>query len=356
MAWKTAFAIVTLALAPAALATTAVLPPDAVLVETESWKPSDATSRSDAAAVLARVANADPAAATDLMQGWHDPARFELAAAIVIQELQNAPETPAARALLEALSKEPIRLYRRHEETAADWFVPLFDIAGRAASALKLFDDLRRRDALADALRRDPTQAIRQSKDAALLAAAIGSLDSAASSRVVSLAIVEGTALPSAAWVALARRSPSPELLDKVAEFAHPVDVLPLMAELTPNLPLDQATNWLARLVANPELASAGLLELGVVAAKHAPAEAILARHLGNPHTGASAAAALARMQRPDRLDRIDALLAEAKTAEAVRDIALALRLEGSAPARERLERLVEDPRLPADAKAELQP
>src|SRR5690606_38714988 len=141
--------------------------------------------------------------------------------------------------------------------------------------------------------------------------------------------------------------------LEKVAEVAAPLDLLPLIPELARNLPPPAATAWLERRAADPELASAAVLALGAVAPKYAPAEAALARHLGDPRTGASAAAAFARMEGVDRVARIDALLAGAKRAEVVRDLALALRLEGSAAARERLERLAGDPRLPASAKAE---
>jgi hypothetical protein len=356
MAWKPALSILCLALAADVFSATATLPPDAVLIELQEWKPPSGRAEADARDVLARIAANEPAAAVALMQGWQDPVRFELAAVIVIDALQASPDSPSSRAALAALALEPVRLFRRHEETAADWFLPMFDVGARASSTLKLFDFLRGRDALVATIEKDPIAAFAPSVPPSLVAAAIGELAPQTLTRVATLAMGDRIELPSAAWSALARRQPSADLLAKVIEVAEPIDVLPLIPDVIRKIDPDVATNWLELTTTKSELASAAILSLGTVAAKHAPAEAALARHLGDPKTGASAAAAFARLDRVDRLERIDVHLATAKSAEAVRDLALALRLEGSASARARLDRLGHDPRLPASARAELQP
>jgi len=344
--------------AAAATAGTATLPSGAVLVESEQWNVPAGRAEADAAIVLQTLARQGAAPAIARLETWSDPARFEFAAAIVIETLQAQPSasTSATEEFLSALERAPIRLYQRHEETAADWFLPVFNIPARAASARRLLAFAYERDALVVRLQSDPLTALDEAKDSAqLLAASIERVSPTAVDRISTHALAEDITLPSPAWAALARRKPEPAILLATLQHADALDVLPLIEELPPKLTPTIALDWLQQAARMPAYASSAVLGLGTLASRSPAAEAALAKHLGDPLTGASAAAALARLARPDRLERIDALLNKASTAEVVSDLALALRLEGSSAALERLQRLASDPRLPAAAAAELQ-
>lgn len=344
-----------------AMAGTSTLPPGAVLVEPEHWNQPAGRAESDAAIVLHTLARDGSAAAIARLETWSDPARFELAAALVIETLQAQPSSsPASTSTIEefltALERAPIRLYQRHEETAADWFLPVFDIPARAASARRLLAFALDRDALVVRLQRDPRQALDDAKDSSqLLAASLERVSPAVVDRIAALALADDITLPSAAWAALARRKPEAAILLATLQHADALDVLPLIEALPPKLTPTVALDWLQQAARMPDYASSAVLGLGTLASRSPAAEAELAKHLGDPLTGASAAAALARLALPNRVERVDALLSKASTSEVVTHLALALRLEGSSAAMHRLQRLESDPRLSAAAKAELQ-
>lgn len=347
--------------AATATAGTATLPSGAVLVEPDHWNVPAGRADADAGIVLQTLARQGAAAAITRLESWSDPARFELAAAKVIETLQAQPSTaPASTSVtvefLSALERAPIRLYQRHEETAADWFLPVFNIPAQAASALQLLAFAQDRDALVVRLQSDPRSALDEAKDSGqLLAASIEHVSPSAVDRIITLALADDITLPSPAWAALARRSPEPAILLATLQHANALDVLPLIEELPPKLTPTVALDWLQQAARMPDYASSAVLGLGTLASRSPAAETALAKYLGDPLTGASAAAALARLARPDRLEHIDALLSKATTAAVVTDLALALRLEGSDAALQRLQQLSSDPRLPAAAKAELQ-
>lgn len=348
--------IVTLFWMAALSAGTRELPPSAVLVQPEHWHEPAGRTDADAARVLQFVARDDSASAILMLRSWSDPLRFEPAAARVIETLQAQPSTRAGDALLAALEREPVRLFRRHEETAADWFLPLFDIPGRAASARRLLAFADERDALIARLQNDPRATLKSGKiPAQALTAAVERLPSEVIVRVATLALAGDVVLPSPAWAALARRRPEAAVLQATLQRAEPLDVLPLLEELPSKLAAPLAFDWLEQASRLADYASSAVLGLGALAPRSPAAEAALVKHLGNPVTGTSAAAALSRLALPDRLERIDALLTKARTPEVLADLALALRLEGSAAALNRLHALEADPRLPATAKAELQ-
>jgi hypothetical protein len=332
------------------------LPPGAVLVPETGWQPALARAEVDAAAVLAQLSRGEPDAAWALLQGWQDPERFELAAARVIRALQAMPSDAASDYLLQKLAAEPVRLFRQHDETAAAAYLPVFDIGASAGSALALRAFVRDRDELVAAVAFDPVAALEKHRARGdLVAAAIAAATPAQQARIAEAAVGGQLELPSAGWVALGRVLPRVDVLDAAMRKADQVDLLPLVQELAPRLPSKQAIAWLESLARKSEYASSAILALGSLAARSTDAETALVKHLGRSATGASAASALARMQRPDRVQRISALLDATQDEAVVADLALALRLEGSEAARKQLARLEHDPRLRAEAKAELQ-
>lgn len=333
------------------------LPPGARLIAADQAGPASAAVAAGLAPVRAELARGDAAAAMALLHAIEDPLRREAIAVAAIDELQTLPATPAADEFLAQLALEPVLVYRRHEETLGNWFVPVYDVPGRAQSARRLLARLAARDRLLPALRAGDPAALRsKSSDVAVLAAAIEQLTPEQADRLLQRAVREGGELPSAAWAALAWRAPSPLALDAVIRRADPVDALPLLQQLPPRLKAAQALPWLEQALQRPEYRSVAVSGIGVLAASDAGAEARLVELLGaaDPDIGTSAAAALARLDVPDRLQRIDALL-ERKSGVALARLALALRLEDSPGARARLERLAQDARLPAALRKELQ-
>jgi hypothetical protein len=331
------------------------LPAGAMLVEPENWKPAAHLAQADAAAILRRVAEGDAVEAYAEMQSWGDPQRFELAAVQVIDVLQAQRPTAASLQLLDSLQHEPVRLWRRHEETAADWFMPLFDIASRAESARRLLAFNQDVEALVLRTQQDPRALGTAKGTDALVATAMSRLPDASIEAIATQALRGEIELPSPAWTALARRRPRLEVLQATTDHADAIDLLPLLQQLTPALAPRVAFEWLQQNAMKPEIRSAAVLGIGTLAPQLPEAAAALEKHLGNPESGASAAAAIARLPEADRMQRIDALLAKATRTEVVADLALALRLEGSDKALQRLRALESDPRLSAAAKAELQ-
>lgn len=346
-----------LMLAPfcAAWAQTQTLPPGAVLVEPRQMKVSSAQVDGRMRAALSALARSDVDGALAALRAGGNAMEFEFAAVASIDQLIQQPSTSTSERFLAQLEREPVRLWQRHEETAADWFVPLLDVPGRAASARRLSAFVRERDALGQALERDASKVSLSEVESSTLAAAIDGVSAAALARLVPHALDADDAFPSAAWVALARREPSAAVLEATLAHADPVDLLPLLQALPSRLPTALAFDWLERALEHEEVASAAMLALGRLAPRSAAAEAAVVKRLGDPRLGDSAAAALAQMPTRDRMDRIDGLLAKAGSPAVLADLALALRLEGSPPALQRLEALAKDPRINAALKRELQ-
>lgn len=353
--WMTRVCMVALAWPVAASSATAVLPPGAVLAQPERWAATEVITRRVAARVLDALNRGDVDAALAQLHAQSDAMVAEAVAAQVIDTLQ-AQDSPSAATeqWLAVMEREPVRVFQRHEETAANWFQPVFDVPGRAASARLLFANAARRDQLLAKLELDP-RAASEAKDAAILAAAIEKLSRAALQALRDAALHRDLDLPSVAWTTLARQLPDQALLDAALRRADALDALPLLQDLSTLVTPTQALDCLKHAAQQPALTSAAVLGMGRLVPQLPAAETELAAYLGDAASGASAAAALAQLAVPDRLKRIEGWIARAERPAQVNDLALALRLEGSAAARERLRALAQDPRLDASLRAELQ-
>lgn len=352
--WPLACGLGLLASAVPAVAGTSKLPVGAVLMESESQPRSAAKAATLSMQALRALANGDAEAALQALRAESDPIARESAAVRVIEAIQARGPSEDSDQVLAALEQEPVLVFSRHEETAADWFLPVFNVPAQAASTRELFAAQQRRDALKLALERDP-QVANASADAATLAGAIMALSPEAIRGLRTAALRTDLTLPSPAWTALARRSPDSELLEAVLRQAEPLDVLPLMQELSATLAPKDALVWLEKSTRDPELASASVMAIGSLVPRLPQAETVLAKHLGSPITGASAAAALAQLPAPERLKRIEAWIDRSDEPLALQHLALALRLEGSPAAQKRLQQLANDERLGESLRRELQ-
>lgn len=334
------------------------IPAGASLVQPEALRINAAQVAADAAPVLASLARGDAARALALLRALPDAASFESTASHVIEQLQQRPATPATDVLLEALANEPIRLYQRHDETAGNWFVPVFDVPGRAQSARRLHARVLERDRLLPKLRQGDVRPLSVgASDPAALVAALELLTPTEAARLVARARPKGAALAPGAWSALARRAPEPDTLDAVLQFERPAEALALLQQLSGSLPPETTLAWLERALGYADYRSASVAAIGREAARSPLALQKLGELLGaaDATTGASAAAALAQLPAALRLAEYDRVLAKSRDPKVLARIALALRLDDSPPARERLQRLSDDPRLSETVRKELQ-
>lgn len=340
--------------AASAPAATGTLPPDAVLVDAVQTPGADAHAAA-LDATLAAGGDGAGAAVIQALEAIADPLRREATAARLLDRLQRRGAVVPG-VLLDALGAWPVRVWRRHDETAADWFVPVFDLPGRAQSVRMLQAREREVDALLATLARK--QAGDVSRTLAQAAPQIAALAVASASPAVFDTLRAGAKTGAAAWpspvlAAFARRAADADTFVQALDAGEPVDVLPLFAETLPALPRAEARAVLREALARPAYASAAAFALVRRSDPDDAADALLRSTLATRPGGAAVAAALA--QAPDALARIDALLGAASDAVTLGHLALALRLRGGPEAEARLHALRGDARLSAAVRAELQ-
>ena len=154
--------VLALPLAGAAVARAlALLPANAVVVAPDDL-PIAASGVAKRAAddALRSLGEGDDVAAWAALQSVPDPLAFELAAAELIAALQAGGESAAADRLLVRLADVPTRVFHRHAETAAHWYLPLFDVAARAKSAQALRARAQQREAWRSRFEADSSAAL----------------------------------------------------------------------------------------------------------------------------------------------------------------------------------------------------
>jgi len=286
---------------------------------------------------FAALQRGDVGAATRILQEASSALEAEWAADQVLQRLETEPPNESGRRWLAWAAAQPPRVFRRHDETVADWFLPHFNIAARAEGLLAQWARADARDACLDALTQAPTQLPKV--DAPGLAQqgcadAVAGLDDAALAVLRDAALAMPTEVVPSLWQALAERAPDSDVLVAALRYGDAAARLAVIRLAADRLPPAQSIAVLDHAAEQPELASAATLALAPLATTEPAALERLARRLGDTQLGPSAAAALARLPTPDRVKRIEALWSQAKTAGAREHLLLALDLEGSAEAR----------------------
>ncbi len=336
----------------------ALLPAGAVVVAPEDL-PIAATEAAKRAAEGARqsIDGHDDAAAWAALQSLDDPLAFELAAAELIAALQAGGGSAAGDRLLARLADVPTRVFHRHAESAAHWYLPLFDVAARAKSALALRARAQQREVWRGRFEADPSAALGALGGAGMgegpiAAEAVPLLGAKAALSLLAAAKSAPASTPSPLWRALAERLKSADAFSQAAEHASEADLLALLPA-SAALPDREALQWLDRIGRRPDLASAALLAIAPRATPGSPALARLIDALDDPALGATAASALARRGSSDEVAALSASIPRASPL-ALTHIALALRLIGTAEADRALAALREDPRLPDTVRREL--
>jgi hypothetical protein len=342
---------------PLCAAASSELPPDAIVIDAQTRLSPLARLEANAAQVLSSAERGDVESAWTLLRSQTDAVEFEQLAARSIELLMSRPATAGGEALLLRLEQVPTRVYRQHEETAAAWYLPVYDVAGLATSARRVIAARTRRDALLQDFRLDPVKAIREHRDdtPGVLVDALRLTPEATLERIAHAAMKGEVVLTSPAWAWLARRLPRADVLNAAAEHASQVDLLPLFEVVAAEADVDVALDWLQLIAQRKEFATISVMTLGRLVPRSAAAENALLKHLGRDDTGAAAAAALAQLAVPDRVARIASLQTRSSSPAQLRHLALALRLEGSPQADQALAVLALDPRMPVAASKELQ-
>lgn len=358
------------------------LPPGAVAIDAATPKPAAEAQAIEAGEIAALARAGQPDAAFARLSAIGDALRSELVATRVVDALQRQPGQGGS-ALLERLAASPVRVYMRQPETAADWFVPVFDVPAKARSAQGVIARAMRRDAWLEALAADPKSAVAHAKGLSIaalrprkageslladtyvshpadepdpiavakiatLADAIRHASPALVARIAEEVSAQKAVLPSPAQATLALRSADARMWALALRSGEAVDVLPLFKDAAANLGERDARAWLTQAAQRSDYRSAALLALAQLPQGDPYAG------LDDPSTASEAAAALARA--PDALAIVEQLLADPKaTSTRVASLALTLRLIDTGPARARLHTLRDDPRLPAQVRTELQ-
>jgi hypothetical protein len=330
--------------APTALAQGKSLQPGQVVWNVASIAPSDraAATALDAAAWRALQAGDGTAARNLLVAAESTPLTQHWALHQLLQRLQAAAPMPAAEPLLAYAAAQPVRVLRQHEETAATWLLAQFDPAASAADVRRAWAIAIRRDALlasmAKATSPPSLPADADGLGRAALIAAIEAVPASTASRFAEDAAKH--LLPADVALALARRSGDRELAASLLQHAEPAVRLAAFEQLLPDFAEDERRDWLQRLEADHELASAATLALVPVLAEADDLAALL-RRLDDAQRGPSTAAGLAKLD--DALQRIEVLWMQASTERQQRMLLLALQLIDSEASRARRdERLAE--------------
>ncbi len=335
------------------------LPVDAVIVDDVAIAVANivAANKANAANAGLRVGGAKAALAE--LATLTEPLAFELAAARLIAAVQAGEDSPQGRSVLFDLTKASTRVFRRHEETRADWFVPLVDVPSKAQFALRAWDAGAERRAWLAELSASTESAIRA------LSTASANLPLALVEAIAELAQVERDALSvkmllqpeafdSSVWAAMASGSKDKRVFATALLRCDDNDLLALLPAVG-QLSASEAGDWLIHLSARPALTSAALLALAPLADRRSVGLQHLIATLDSETHGASAATALGHRPHTDRLALIEKLIADpAASSRRLTSLALALRMDESTQARVVLDQLARDPRLPAHVRAEL--
>lgn len=353
--------VLTLVSLSAAARPLALLPAGAVVLDTDAnVAATERLAEAKAASLQLKLGSEGAPATIRALAEIDDPLARELAAAGLVSKLQNVESTAASREVLVELAGAPTLVFRRHEETRGDWFVPLIDVAARAKFAQRALAVRDKRAEWAERLIADPSGALRDASLAPaeqrlLIAEAITELSAHSLASLEKQVLLDKSPQPTDVWRALAERSNNPAVYAAAADACSEGDLLVLVYVVTRQLAPVDAERWLLEMSERRPLNSAALLALAPRADIGSQAISRLIFALDSPTEGASAAAALATRPQADRLDLLQALAGDPDVGgQRLTWLALALRLEGSSEALTLLQGLAEHPRLPPSVRKEL--
>jgi hypothetical protein len=283
-----------------------------------------------------------------------DPVAREWLVDSALQSLRTLPATAAARALARDLSARAPRVYTQVEPEHGRHVVPLYDTGATARYALR---EWTRRDAREDAVRslRLGTMGALEAylgqgempgsdavRDGVLDAYGLAAPEVLHRQRPTVVAALQAGRDVDRIALLLARRLRDAELFSLTIGHASPAVALAGVQTVVQDLDPDSALAVLAEAADREPVASAALLSIGRLASTDATGQQLLLDRLTDPVSGESAAAALAGVDDPGLAVRLGARLQATADEGTRRRIVLALKLSGSAAARNELVKLVD--------------
>lgn len=280
-----------------------------------------------------------------------DPLVEEEAIALVLRDLAALRANPARATFADAIAERGSIVWRRHEETRADWFVPLFELRAQAKALPALWRANQWRDEWNQQFEASSSAAVKRliklnaqsdpsaEHEAGVAAQCIAAMSEPAVERLSS-EVAAGqsklASLPVSTLLALAERRPNPSLLEYVAQQGKPEQVLRVIAVLK-HWQDPAAERLLLDLERRPEWSSAATLAVVPKLAGSEEGIDALRLRLSDPAHRASTASALARLPEQDALNLLNRIAEQAKRgAESYAGIVLTLELLDSPRARAR--------------------
>jgi len=265
-----------------------------------------------------------------------------------LHALASGAPTPAARAAVTRLAARPPLVYARIDPDHGDRVTPLYDTGATARFVLRQWDRSAARDAAAADLAAGRTTAVARFADAAAgNAVQVGIADAfraappailASQRAAVGDALVQGRRVDALGLV-LAERLADAALFGLVVDYAEEPVALAAIPAAARTLGAGDALALLARASRRADIASAATLAIGTLAPRDPAAQRFLLEAVALPEIGASAAAALGRLGEPAVSAELARRLDDATDDATRRRLVLALKLDGSPPARDALER-----------------
>lgn len=293
-------------------------------------------------AELQRLAQ-DPAAASIIHEWLLDRG---------LHELSRLQPTPAATSLLHTISQRAPRIFVQVDPDHGTHAVPLYDPGATARFVLRKWDRRQARDEASAALAANLNTPIERfaadnsTPDTDAAKAGIVDAFRAATPQtlaryrnIIAAAMARGDRLDEIAAIT-AERLADADLYSLVMGHADAVVALDAMKRARTLLG-DPALDVLIVASGRQDIASAALLEIGRMAESNPQARAHLLATLGDPAAGPSAAAALAALHDPTVAAEIGQRLRTSKKESERRQMALALKLDGSQAARAQLDQFV---------------
>jgi len=262
-----------------------------------------------------------------------DPLLYEWLVVTVLQKLRVAAPMPKLEALLATLAAAPARIYRQHPETAAAYYIPVFEPDRMAAGTLEVWHREKLAREWIARMASDPLALVAAAKtpDASpALVRAIELADAAALARLVAVLPPGGFRAAPGFWSMLARQTHDPAMFALAFRHEGDPEALALLQRMPASLAPRDAMAQLELLLDHGSLASAALSTLVALSPDDAETSRRLLELMADEELGATAASALARKRGAKLVDAAAAQLAQSKGATEQRNLLLYLRLVGT--------------------------
>lgn len=270
-----------------------------------------------------------------------------------LHELSRVQPTTAAKTLLHTISQRPAQLFVQVDPDHGSHAVPLYDPGATARFVLRNWERTAAREQASAALAADLSSPLERfaadniSSETAPAKAGIVDAFRAATPQTlarqksaIAAALTRGERVDEIAAVTAERLSDA-GLYELVIGHADDAVALGAVQRVRAVLGDAAALDILIAASARQQIASAALLEIGRVAEQDSRARAYLFTMLTDPAAGSSAAAGLASLHDPTVAAELGRRLVTTKRESERRQLALALKLDGSSAARAQLDQFV---------------